>query len=478
MCMTNTIEWRIKVEKALKAKIETNEIDFKKDLSENNERLKEHINAFGNSPTGGLFVFGVSEDFLFKDEISDQQAIIKKVENLAHDSQSPPLKAIAHHLSIDEKQLLAIEILSGSTIPVFIRNRDPWTNGAFIRSGSSTRSMTNQEIRDLMARSQNLHLDAEPLNSATIEDLDLNAIEIYLRPFRADQGFSTQNLQILEDNGVVKEIGSKYIPTIAGWLMFSVNPQKIRKFHNVFIEFQQFSGRTRENPVRKLEINGTLPQQVTLASGTLLQNVWKIPKIQGIRREDVPSYDETTLREVITNAVVHRDYKQLHQPVKIAIFSDRIEVENPGGLLPGLTPLNLLHKRDWRNETISNLMMKAGLGEMDGQGIDRIYGAVQRLKVPAPLIIADERTFKIVLSAPKAYEEYTPEEKKMTVIILLLLEQEIDNESLRNAFGVDATKASTLLKELVGEGIILRKTKSMKFARYRFTDEYLAKVGR
>ncbi len=462
--------WKSKVEAALKNRSESNELDFKKDLSEDAERLKEHVNAFGNTSGGGLFVFGVCKDFTFSNEQLNYDAIIERVTQLARDNQSPALQAVVHDLSVNSQNLLAIEILPGAKLPVFIKGRDPWTQGAFIRSGNSTRIMTDHEIRDLMARSQSHHHDAEPVEEASLEQLDVAALGNYLRPFQVDQKFSTGNVGILEDNNVVVRVGARHVPTLAGWLMFAQNPQSIRGFKNVAIEFQQFSGRTREAPTRKLDIVGTLPQQVTLAASTLIQNVWKVPKLQGVRREDIPSYDEIILREALTNAVVHRDYKQLHQPVKVAMFSDRIEIENPGGLLPGLTPLNLLNKRAWRNETIANLMMKAGLGEMDGQGIDRIYGVIRKLGVPAPVIKDEQRTFKIILSAPKAYEEYTPFEKRLTVFILLLLEQEVENESLRNVFGIDVTKASTLLKELVKEEIIYRTTKSMRFASYRLTD--------
>ncbi len=474
--MSTILNWQERVKVAFQNRAETSEIDFKLSLSEDNERLKEHINGFGNLPSGGLLVFGVNHNFSLTTESIDKDKIIQRLTNLARDTQVPPLQTSVHHLEINGQSVLGIEILPGIQLPVFIKDRKPWVDGAYTRTGNSTRIMTEHEIRDLMAKSKQTGRDSEPVE-ASIEDLDRDSLQLYLQPFRAEVGFSGQNLDILKDNKVIVSVGSNFVPTLGGWLMFANNPQKNRDLRNASIEFQQFSGRTRELPVRKLEIAGNLPQQVALASSTLLENIWKMPKIQGIRREDVPSYDQTTLREVITNSVVHRDYKQLHQPVKIAMFTDRIEVENPGGLLPGLTPLNLLNKRAWRNKTLANLMAKVGLGEMDGQGIDRIYGAIRRLKIPAPSIEADERTFKIILSGPKAYEEYSPMQKRLTVLVLLILEQEIDNVSVRTIFGIDMGKASNLLKELVEEKMIHRKNKSMKFAKYSLTEDYRQKIG-
>jgi predicted HTH transcriptional regulator len=274
----------------------------------------------------------------------------------------------------------------------------------------------------LLAKSHQFNPDEEAVLEAKMASLNRDELGSKLTHFKTSLGFDDNNLKILVDNKIiVKSGGDEWIPTLAGWLMFANNPQSIRSLKNAAIVFQQFRGTTREEQLKKQEINGSLPHQVQEAIELVLQNVWKIPKIQGIRREDIPAYDEVTLREVIINSVVHRDYRQLHQPVKIAMFADRLEIENPGGLLPGLTPLNLIHKREWRNPAIANLMERFGLGEMDGQGIDRIYMATRRLKVPAPQFIDDKKSFKVILSAPKEFENYSPEEKKLTVLILLII---------------------------------------------------------
>ena len=451
-------------------------MDFKKDLSEDTERFKEHINAFGNTAGGGLFVFGVNRDFTLSEETLEQEPIIKKIVSLANDSQVPPLRALVHHLQVQDKVLLGIEIPVCSQLPVFIRSRDPWKNGAFKRSGSSTLPMTEQEIRTHMARSQNYSVDSEVVETADVSELDLDALAAALSGFKKEIGLNPPNLQVLADNQVVALAGGRYQPTLAGWLMFSKNPQSVRPLRNASIELQIFKGNTRDESIRKHEIVGSLPKQVETTIEVMMQHVWKIPKLQGIKREEIHAYDQVTLREVVTNAVVHRDYQQLHQPVKAAIFSDRIEVENPGGLMPGLTTYNLIHKRAWRNENIATLMTKVGLGEMDGQGIDRIYAATRRLKVPAPVFYNENRSFKIVLSAPKDYEDYTSLEKRLTVIVLLLHENEIGNESLRNVFSIDVGKASTLLKLLVEGGIVRRTTPSMKFAKYKLTEEFHQKL--
>lgn len=470
--------WQSKVLTAFQQRTETTEVDFKEDLTDDGERLREHINAFGNSRAGGIFVFGIRPDFAPSTITINQEATIKRITDLARDTQEPALNVDVIHIQIEGRTHLGVIIYPGRQQPVFIKDRSPLSGqGCYRRSGSSTLSMTSHEIRECIMRSNDFSLDEEPLEGATLANLDLDSLERHVPPFRKAEGLSQANLQVLFDNKIISANGrNDPIPTRAGWLLFANNPQSLRSQKNCSIEFQQFRGPTRDEPIKKLEIVGTLPQQVELAINTIQQNIWKIPKMQGIKREDVPAYDLVSLREAVTNSVVHRDYSLLHQPVKIALFSDRLEIENPGSLMPGLTPLNLIHKREWRNRTIATIMGKFGLGEMDGQGIDRIYSGAKRIKVPAPKIVDEQRSFRMTLSAPKAFEEYTPDEKRFTVMVLLILEREIDNESLRNAFGIDNMKASTLLKSLVAEKLIVRTNASRKNALYRFTDEWNQRI--
>jgi predicted HTH transcriptional regulator len=112
--MAKTEEWQIQVETKYKNKSETNNIDFKRDLTEDAERLKEHINAFGNTVGGGLFVFGVNRDYSFYDQDLNQDAIAEKIASIANDSQVPPLRTVVHHIKLSDKTLLAVEICPGS----------------------------------------------------------------------------------------------------------------------------------------------------------------------------------------------------------------------------------------------------------------------------------------------------------------------------------------------------------------------------
>ncbi len=468
--------WKREIASALENRMEQNNIDFKMVLSKNNERLKEHINAFGNLDIGGCFVFGVNR-FKAVGITDEWDPIVNKVTHLAHDTQEPPLEVQPFPFKIKDINLLCLYVYPSQSKPVFIAGRSPLGgNACFKRTGASTIAMSIQEIRDLLSTSSVHHYDAKCLEGTSISDLDFGQLKEILPNIDVENIESGQNIAVLTDNKILCEPKSVPTVTVAGWLIFAKKPQTHRTFKNAFIEFQIFHGKLRDTSIKVQHIAGNLPKQIETSIDLLMQHVWVMPVIQGARRHDIPAYSPEVLREVITNSLVHRDYSKMHQPVKIALFRDRIEIENPGGLMPGLTPLNLVHKRDWRNPLIAELMRKFGYGEMDGQGIDRLYTATNYIKIPAPIIIDNKSSCKVILSGPKSYEEFTPQEKRLTTIILLIIDGAIDNETIRNTFEISTEKATTLIKSLVDEQVIESSTKSRKFAKYILTDLYREKI--
>lgn len=468
--------WEQLIREALNSKAEYNYLDFKLDLSNHNERLREHINAFGNLERGGCFVFGV-KNFIPVGLQEDSDKIIQKITHLAASSQVPSLQIDAFPLRYEEQQLLCIHILPGASRPVFIKDRAPLGGiGCFKRSGSSTIAMSIQEIKDLLVDAQEIYFDESVVKDSDLGELDFDKITELLPQLKNTDHLSSKNLSILMDTRILT--GLKNLPhiTVAGWLCFAKQPQGKRQFRNAYIEFQVFKGIVRDTPVKKYEIKGNLSSQIEQCIVLLKQNIWLIPEIKGIRREDTKAYSDLILREIITNSLVHRDYRKMHQPVKIAIFDNRIEIENPGGLMPGLTIFNLIHKRDWRNPLLAELMKKFGFGEMDGQGIDRLYAQALAIRLPPPILVDHKNSFTVTLSAPKAYEEFTAEEKRLMIVILVIMQEAIDNESVRNCFGISSGKAGTLIKAMVVEKILQPGSPSRKYAKYIFTELYREKI--
>ncbi len=107
--------------------------------------------------------------------------------------------------------------------------------------------------------------------------------------------------------------------------------------------------------------------------------------ISRLRRRDRWSLPPEAVREVIVNAVVHADYSQRGAPTRVAIFDDRLEVENPGLLPFGLTLEDLpLAVSKLRNRVLGRVFHELGLVEQWGSGVQRMIAACRDNGLPAP----------------------------------------------------------------------------------------------
>jgi predicted HTH transcriptional regulator len=122
--------------------------------------------------------------------------------------------------------------------------------------------------------------------------------------------------------------------------------------------------------------------------------------IAGPRRVDRWKVPLVALREAIINAIVHADYAERGAPIRVAVFDDRVEVENPGILPLGLTSEDIRKGvSKLRNRVIGRVFHELGLIEQWGSGIQRMTAACQEAGLPAPVLEEIGTHFRVVLSA-------------------------------------------------------------------------------
>ncbi len=106
-----------------------------------------------------------------------------------------------------------------------------------------------------------------------------------------------------------------------------------------------------------------------------------------IRRRDVWSIPLTIVREAVINAIVHGDYSQIGAPLRVAIYDDRVEIENPGILLPGMTVEDVKQGvSKIRNRVIARVFRELDLIEQWGSGFRRILEEAKEQNLPEPKI--------------------------------------------------------------------------------------------
>ena len=101
-------------------------------------------------------------------------------------------------------------------------------------------------------------------------------------------------------------------------------------------------------------------------------------KIVEFKRVDIPEYPCEAIREAVVNAIAHRDYTRRGAPIKISIFDDRVEVDNPGGLLPGLNIRSLEGVHETRNDKICSIFHGTKDMERYGTGIIKMKNLMKK----------------------------------------------------------------------------------------------------
>jgi ATP-dependent DNA helicase RecG len=170
---------------------------------------------------------------------------------------------------------------------------------------------------------------------------------------------------------VAEQRGGKLSFRQSGVLFFAKQPQRFLK--ESMVTCVRYQGADRFNIIDRAEILGDPITMIEAALQFVKRNMNVAYEINGqAQHKERYTYPPAAVREAIINAIMHRDYFYDGSHVYVHVFSDRMEIENPGGLLPGLT-LNDLGKRSVRrNRTIADLLYRARFVERIGSGIQRM----------------------------------------------------------------------------------------------------------
>ena len=218
--------------------------------------------------------------------------------------------------------------------------------------------------------------------------------------------------------------------TVAGTLLFLDEPQIFLPKRSAIKIFRyKTSGQADRDMLEglPLTVEGCAYQQIYTAVSKVKQIVESIKKL-GTEFESV-TYPEETLHEIITNAVLHRDYS-IATDIQIRIFDNRIEVESPGKLPGHVTTQNILDTQSARNPKIVRLINKfPNAPNKDvGEGLNTAFDAMTKLRLKVPEIKETENTVLVIIKHEKLA---SPEE--------LIVEYLRNHDSVKNAIGRSVT---------------------------------------
>jgi predicted HTH transcriptional regulator len=351
-------------------------LEFKRDLSSPRPLLKTLV-AFSNT-AGGKLVLGVGDDKQIVG-VADPLAEEERLCNLIADSIAPRLVPNIEMITVEGKTLLIAEVFLSGSRPHFLRAEGP-ENGVFVRLGSTNRQADRELVGELRRSVEGQSFDELPMPGLNAKDLDLEAAADLFDGIRDldEKGILTLKL-LHKDQGA-------FVPTKGAVLLFGKD--RIAHFPDAWIQCGRFTGTDKSVIFDHIELHDPLPRAVESIMLFLKKHAMRGADLSGIRRKDVWSIPLTILREVVINALVHSDYSQRGAPIRIAFFDDRIEVENPGILVPGLTIEDMKQGVSRiRNPVIARVFRELKLIEQWGSGVRRIFKEAEEQKLPTPEIV-------------------------------------------------------------------------------------------
>jgi hypothetical protein len=224
--------------------------------------------------------------------------------------------------------------------------------------------------------------------SMTIDDLDLDALSKMLgKP--VDENTLRRLHLARPDQG-------ELVPTNGGVLL--AGKYREEAFPFAWVQCGRFRGEDRVDIFDQIEVHTHLPWMVDGVMGFLTKHAFRAAEFGEIRRRDVWSIPVVPLREIVINAVVHTAYGGAHSPIRVAFMDDRIEVDSPGGLMPGLTVDDMLAGvSKIRNPVLAGVFQEMELVEQWGSGIPRVVKALAAEGLPAPEFVELPGRLRVVV---------------------------------------------------------------------------------
>lgn len=411
--------------------------------------------AFANNKGGFLFI-GIVDDtkevnrsFVYQDE---------KVYDLIHqvqDRTEPTITLIPHKIKVDGRDLLVLEIPFSSQLHRTSR-------GEFlIRSNNGNRSIEPYEMETIMSEKGLIVYDQKVWNVAG-EWLDAKRLQV-LRELIAARNAESPYLDksdydLLDSLGMSREADGRTMPTTTG-ILFVGNQRALRELPFYEVKYIHYFA---DGTYKPYEYKGNI---IDVAKGCFAQLKAEIKQkeyVFGLFREYVEDYSEIVIRELLINALAHRDLSR-QQVIEIRKYDDGnyLEFESPGKFPEGVTIDNFLRKTNPRNPYIMDILREVGLAEKAGSGFDKIFTDLLK-KGKQPIVpeetetslifrvkadVSDEKLIELSLQ----YESQTGGSLKLDQLLILseiVKQKKVSLAELVNRTGAGAYRVQAILEKL------------------------------
>ncbi len=444
---------------------EGNRLEFKESLSDM-KRILKTLCAYANTE-GGTILVGVT----------DRGKIIgfplgprteSNLINIILDSIREPIAPEVEIISLDKsKAVIRLTVNGNPRAAHTVKGKPYW------RVGSVSRLMPQREYENRIKEQQPTSWETVVVGNASESDIDLEAVNEYIGRYnkRLKEKLKLRTRDVMLTRHCAVEEGNELKPTRAGILLFGKEPQRF--FMTSHLSLIRFGGNNVTGRVLDTrDLKGTLISMIDEAERYVLDHIDTMQQLLPgqAARQDILQYPRFAVRELIVNAVAHRDYAIFGSRIMIQMFRDRIEFHSPGGFPGDITPDTALNKQLTRNPAIAQVLHDLGYIERFGMGLDRVFEHVKDHPLKAELPSIQEIGELVIVTLHSPEEFLTPEPTMPEVIAELNPRQQkaltyvrehtcITSGEYAKMMRVDRKTAYNDLQDLASRGIVVKKGK-------------------
>ncbi|MEE9367465.1 MAG: RNA-binding domain-containing protein [Pontiella sp.] len=306
---------------------------FKKNIN-NADSFAAEMVAFSNGQGGSLFI-GVNDDGSVTGLTpEDIRRLNQLISNTASQHIEPAINPTSQNVTIEDEVILVLTVPKGLNKPYQDKNGVFW-----VKNGADKRRATSrEEIQRLFQVSGMVHADITPANGLTISDLDMPFFRDFFQK-RYDESLDSQSLP-LEQTITNMNLGTSGALNLTGALLFSQNPSA--RLPAFIVKAGAFPGDsiTTESYLDNRDIAGKISDIFQQTVSFILSNIKHVQGEQTVNSAGESEIPRIVLEELVANALVHRDYF-ISAPIRVFIFSNRVEIISPGHLPNNLTVENI-----------------------------------------------------------------------------------------------------------------------------------------
>lgn len=371
---------------------ETDEVDLKPDGVSQAE-IAEILMSMANAGGEYFLVIGLENQHDFSGVLNPDSTILK-VKNAAQ-LIAPSLT----HAIIIESAILNDKKLVIVRVPAHLPSVYH-VNGRYLRRrGNNHYPIQAEELLRLMHQRGGGYYEDQPVPGTKLADIDPAKIGWYLARREGQRANSIPTDKEVGDFLETRGLIQAGYPTVAAQLIFGYEPQRFFPYH--VIRAMRFADHTTARIVDRKDIGGTVPEMIEQTLAFVEKNIRHPSRFEGALRVDDDEYPMEAVREAIANACAHRDMSITNGQMRVFIFSDRILVDSPGELLPGVRIDRLTQISRLRNPRTAQLLYDTGYMERAGTGISRMIQAMQEHSLEPPIFEEVANSLQVTLRGPE-----------------------------------------------------------------------------